>query len=111
MTLKDLLDFIKTESERLNKYYIDCTDQEKIILARTVKLSEELGGLCDAILAFNSMQRKEKLENYNTEDLSEEFADVVITTLVLAESVGVDIEKSLKKKIEKINQRYLNKNH
>ena len=108
MDFKNLLQFIKTEDERLKKYYGGYTDEEKRILARTVKLSEELGELCNAVLAFNSMQRKEKLENYDSENLSEEFADVIITTLLLAEVIGIDIEKSLEQKIKKINDRYDN---
>lgn len=108
MELEKLLQFIKTEDGRLKKYYGGYTDQEKRILARTVKLSEELGELCNAILAFNSMQRKEKLEKHDRDNLSEEFADVIITTLLLAEAMGINIEKSLEKKIKKINNRHNN---
>ena len=106
MDLKELLKFIATEDGRLKKYYGSYPDQEKRILARTVKVSEELGELCNEILAFNALQRKDKLENYDGENLSEEFADVLITVLLLAKATGVDIEKALEKKIEKINLRY-----
>ncbi len=106
MDLKELLQFITIEDERLKKYYGNYPDQEKRILARTVKLSEELGELCDEILSFNAMQRKDKMENYDGENLSEEFADVLITTLLLAKAIDVDIEEALKKKITKINKRY-----
>ena len=106
MNLKDLLKFIETEDKRLKKYYGGYTDREKRILARTVKLSEELGELCSAVLAFNSMQRKEKLDGYDAENLSEEFADVLITVLLLAKAIDIDIEKALDKKINKINGRY-----
>ncbi len=106
MQLKDLRKFIKKEDRRLRKHYGGYKDEEKRILARTVKLTEELGELCDAVLSYNSMQRKDKLDNYDESNLAEEFADVVITTLLLAEVMGVDIEKALKHKIEKINKRY-----
>ena len=109
MSLKELLQFIATEDERLKKYYGNYPDQEKRILARTVKLSEELGELCDEVLSFNAIQRKDKLENHNGENLSEEFADVLITTLLLAKSMDVDIEEALKRKIAKINKRYEDK--
>ncbi len=109
MDLKKLLQFIATEDERLKKYYGSYPDQEKRILARTVKLSEELGELCDEVLSFNAMQRKTKLENHNGENLSEEFVDVLITTLLLAKAMDVDIEKALKNKIVKINKRYEDK--
>ena len=106
MDLKELLKFIKIEDERLKKYYGGYSDQEKRILARTVKLTEELGELCDEILAHNSIQRKQKLDNHNKDNLSEEFADVIITTLLLAKAMNVDIEKALERKIEKVSKRY-----
>lgn len=106
MELKDLLKFIEIEDGRLNKYYGGYDDQEKRILARAVKLTEELGELCDEVLAHNSLQRKQKLDNHDKENLPEEFADVIITTLLLAKAMNVDIEKALEKKIEKINNRY-----
>jgi NTP pyrophosphatase (non-canonical NTP hydrolase) len=106
MQLKDLTKFIKKEDKRLREYYGNYKDEEKRILARTVKLTEELGELCDEVLSFNSMQRKEKLDKHNINNLSDEFADVIITTLLLAEVMDVDIEKALKGKIEKIDKRY-----
>ena len=106
MRLKDLKKFISEEDRRLRKYYGGYKDEEKRRLARTVKLAEELGELCDEVLSYNSMQRKSKLEGRDANNLSEEFADVVITTLLLAEAMKVDIEKALKGKIKKINKRY-----
>jgi NTP pyrophosphatase (non-canonical NTP hydrolase) len=106
MELKDLLKFIKIEDERLKRYYGSYDDQEKRILARTVKLTEELGELCDEVLAHNSLQRKQKLDNHDKENLPEEFADVIITALLLAKAMNVDIEKALEKKVEKVNKRY-----
>jgi NTP pyrophosphatase (non-canonical NTP hydrolase) len=67
MELEDLLKFIEVEDERLKKYYGGYSDQEKRILARTVKLTEELGELCNEVLAHNSLQRKQKLDNHKTE--------------------------------------------
>lgn len=105
MDMKDLLKFIEVESERLRKYYPKI-DEDKIILAQTIKLTEELGELCSEVLAHNSLQRKQKLEDYDKNNIREEFADVVITALLLARSMNVDIEKALEAKIEKINKRY-----
>lgn len=106
MQLKDLLKFIEIEDKRLKKYYGSYNDQEKRILARTVKLTEELGELCNEVLAYGSLQRKEKLNNHDKNNLPEEFADVIITTLLLAKAMDIDIEKALKKKIKKVNKRY-----
>lgn len=106
MNFQDLLKFIEGLDKILIKHFGKNSDQEKRILARTVKLNEEVGELCEAILAYNSDQRKEKLENYNKENLGEEFADVIITTLLLAKAIDVDIEKNLEDKIKKIKQRF-----
>ena len=106
MELKKLLKFIEIEDEYLKKYYGGYSDQEKRILARTVKLTEELGELCNEVLTHNSLQKKQKLDNHDKENLSEEFADVVITTLLLAKAMNIDIEKALERKVEKVNKRY-----
>ena len=106
MELKELLKFVEIEDERLKKYYGGYSNQEKRILARTVKLTEELGELCNEVLAHNSLQRKHKLNNHSKGNLPEEFADVIITTLLLAKALNIDIKKALEKKIEKINKRY-----
>lgn len=111
MDFKELMEFIDFESKRLgkpSKLYPEpdnFSDREKIF-ARTIKLTEELGELCDEILAFGGNQRQDKLAKRNPDNLSEEFADVLITTLILAKTMNIDIEKSLRKKIEKINDRY-----
>ncbi|HCC59684.1 MAG: hypothetical protein A2402_02965 [Candidatus Staskawiczbacteria bacterium RIFOXYC1_FULL_37_43] len=106
MEFKDLISFIKKEDERLRNRYGNYPDEEKRILARTVKLAEEFGELCDEVLAYNSMQRKDKLDNIVEGNLAEEFADVIITSLLLANAMNVDIEKALEKKMEKIDKRY-----
>jgi len=106
MQLKDLRKFIKKQDKRLRERFGNYKDEEKRILARTVKLTEELGELCDEVLSFNSMQRQDKLDKHNLSTLSEEFADVLITTLLLAEVMKVDIEKALKQKMNKIDKRY-----
>jgi len=107
MEFKELLDFVDVQDERLNRDYSESlqTQKEKI-LARTVKLTEELGELCDEVLSFNGDQRKEKLESRDESNLSHEFADVILTTLLLAKVMNVDISEALEKKIEKLNARY-----
>ncbi|MEK7158072.1 MAG: MazG nucleotide pyrophosphohydrolase domain-containing protein [Patescibacteria group bacterium] len=105
LTFVELSAFIQLESRRLQKTYKTSRDFEKSVLGRTVKISEEVGELCDEILASFSLQRKEKLQDHVSK-LGEEVADVLITTLLLAERMGVDVEEALALKIEKIHQRY-----
>lgn len=59
----------------------------------------------EEVLAYNSLQRKQKLDNHDKENLPEEFADVIITTLLLAKSMNASIETALEKKMQKLNQR------
>lgn len=109
MTIKELLQFIKDEDERLKARYKTGgkSHHEKRSLARTVKLAEELGELCEEILAANGDQRQEKLDKIEKGNLGEEFANVLITTLLLAKEMDVDVELALKEKIKKIEKRYL----
>ena len=107
MNFKELLQFIKSESERLVKKRGQESPLREIVLSRTVKLNEEVGELCAEILALDNDQRKEKLSKMKEEDnLPNELADVVITTLLLAEVLDVDIKTALENKIKKIKKRY-----
>ena len=105
MGLGNLLRFIETEDEKLKKRYSRYVNEEEVILARTVKLGEEFGELCEEVLAYNLLQRKQKLDNCDKENLPEEFADVLITTLLLAKTMNVDVEKALEEKMQKLNHR------
>ncbi len=109
MDTRELLEFVSMENKRLRELYYNYSDQEKRILAHTVKLSEELGELCDEVLCFNKNQRKAKIKDGDRfENLAEEFADVLIATLILADEMNVEVEVGLRKKIAKINKRYEN---
>jgi NTP pyrophosphatase (non-canonical NTP hydrolase) len=105
MEMKDLLRFIEAEDEKLKKRYDSLSNEEEVILARTVLLGEELGELWEEALLYNSLQRRQKLDNHDKESLGEEFADVIITTLLLARSMNVSIETALETKMQKLNQR------
>lgn len=73
--------------------------------ARALKLFEESGELSAEILSYFWDQRQEKLQNSSKENLSEEFADVIITTFLLAQSFDIDIFEAIQKKKEKIQAR------
>jgi NTP pyrophosphatase (non-canonical NTP hydrolase) len=107
MEWKEILKFIEIESERIRKRYPNL-DKEKLTLAQTVKINEELGELYSEVLNHLSLQRKEKLVNMDKKVIEEEFSDVLITTLLLAKRMDIDIERALEKKISKINKRYEN---
>lgn len=81
------------------------TERERI-LSRTIKISEELGELCDEVLASLGQQRSGKMDGRNKEDLGDEFADVIITTFLLAKAMDVDVMEALGRKTEKIKAKH-----
>ncbi len=81
--------------------------EEPAILIHTVKLNEEVGELCNDILATLQLQRKSKLERFEKNNIYQEFADVLIVLLQLAHYTNVDIERAVNDKIKKIEEKYL----
>lgn len=78
---------------------------EKRILSRTVKLSEEVGELSEAILSYTDNQRKEKLAAFDKSHLDAEIADVIITALVIARATKSDVNVAIINKLKKIQKR------
>jgi NTP pyrophosphatase (non-canonical NTP hydrolase) len=106
MDLKKLKKFIDIEDKRLKKHVVGVVDTEKRILARMVKLTEEVGELADEVLAHQGRQRKEKLDRHESGNLADEFADVIIAVFFLAKTMDINIPRALNQKIKKINQRH-----
>lgn len=82
------------------------TLEEQEILTRTVKLNEEVGELCNDILSVLKMQRKSKLEKFDKRNFYEEFADVLLSTIQLANAAHVDIQRAINDKMKKIEEHY-----
>jgi len=107
LSLKDLQAEIKKNERLLRIKFHSLTKKEKDLLAKTVKLSEEVGELSNDILAVLSLQRKSKLKKFDKKNLYEEFADVIISTVILANSLKVDLSRAIKEKMEIILNRYV----
>ena len=105
MKMDELLEFISQENNRLRAYHSGL-DEDNAPLIQTVKLNEEIGELCDSVLAHDSLQRSEKIAEFKEQDIEDEFADVMITILLLADSIDVDIDVALENKINAIEERY-----
>lgn len=110
MNLKSLQEKIVLLNEKIRPHYKLYTPKEKEILTRTVKLTEEVGELGNDILSILKLQRRVKLQKFDRRNMYEEFADVIISTIQLAQAAGVDIERAVRDKIKKIEQRYLKEN-
>lgn len=90
---KNLLDFKKGKSK---------TDKEEIF-SRVLKFNEEVWELNSEIyLKYYPWRNKE----FSQENLEWEFADVLWTLLLLAKSMDIDINKSMKNKLNKIKERW-----
>ncbi len=105
MKFDELLDAVDYFDKSLQKYYSHDTPREDMF-SRAIKLNEEVGELCSEVLSFSGQQRTIKLEEASEETLNGEFADVIITTLLLAKNMNVDIKSALRNKIEKITKRF-----
>ncbi len=103
MTFEEFRQFIDEQHEFFRKEKRQT--QKNRIFARTIKLGEEYGELCDAVLASVGDQRKEKLARGKSGDLEGEFVDVLIVLFMLARAMDVDIMSVLDGKIQKIRKR------
>ena len=107
MISKELLKFINEESEVLAKKYGKGYTKREVVMSKTIKLNEEVGELCSEILAnFGNQRKRLEKDKHNKQAMEGEFADTLIVTLLLAKSLDVDINKSLKNKINKLKKRY-----
>lgn len=107
MNLRSLQQKIQILTEKNRPHYKLYTQTEKEILTKTVKLNEEVGELCNDILSVLKLQRRAKLENFNKSNIYQEFADVIITTIQLADAAGVDVERAVQDKLLKIENKYM----
>jgi len=106
MEIREINEFIESEIKRLEEYYGD-KDKNERTMATGFKLVEEVGELFEALLAKMGYQRKSKLKDVKPKDLEKEFSDVIFTTLILAKKFNIDIEESIKLKMEEVkNRRY-----
>lgn len=109
ISMDETLAFVKNHSVVLAERFSIAEHSRDSVLARTVKLSEEVGELSGEILGSLHLQRKEKLDKFSPENVSKEIADVLITTLLLAQALDVDVPDALAQKIEVIRARAKNR--
>jgi len=84
MDLKILEEKVRELKSPKHFDYTLATPREREILAKTVKLNEEVGELCNDILSILKLQRKAKLERFDRRNIYQEFADVLLTLMQLA---------------------------
>ena len=102
MELKEILNFIEDEHKIIIKR-LNLENNPIKSYTMLAKITEELGELSEAILANQNLQRKEKLSKHY--DIGAEMADVILTTLILAKDLNINISKSIEEKITKVKSR------
>ncbi|GEM_PF-385277 len=107
LSIKELQKRLRSKELDLRIVFTSLTKREKDILAKTVKLSEEVGELSNDILSILSLQRESKLRKFDKSNLYEEFADIIISTVILANATRVDISRAVNDKMKKILTHYV----
>lgn len=102
INISDLQGKLAKNEQKLRINFDSLTKKEKDVLMKTVKLQEEIGELANDILSVLELQRKSKLDSFKKRNLYEEFADVILATVGLANSLGVDLERAINTKLKKI---------
>lgn len=105
-TIKALQESLAHHERDLRIEFRTLTKKEKDILMKTVKLQEEVGELANEILAVLALQRKSKLAKFQMANLYAEFSDVVIASASLANTLGVDLDRAISKKMETLITEY-----
>ena len=109
MITKKFLNWIDESSKKVDKLYEsnpNFATKEQKIFAQAIKMQEEVGELSAEILEYFNLQRDkgEKKEDA----LASEFADVIITVMVLSHSMDIDMNKAISSKVQKLNKRFEN---
>jgi len=101
MEIKELKEFAKNSHQRIKKMI--GLDGRELVFAHMIKLGEEFGEVNEEFLRSQNCCRKAKLTKEN--NLGHELADVIIVSSIIAESLGIDIEKSLSEKMKIVEER------
>lgn len=106
MQMEDFKKFIDEQDALLRTTKHAGLSHRELVLTRTTKIMEEFGELCDEVLGSLGDQRAGKMEGKSSEDLADEFADVAITTFLLAKTMDIDVMEALARKTEKIKAKH-----
>jgi len=100
--IQDKIDAINEKFKQIE----DETELKTLMLKKVLKIGEEYGELCDAMLSEIGSQRKSKLNSYDSQDFKEELADVIVTALTLARYMDLDLKELIMSKLNKIEKRF-----
>lgn len=105
MTIQSLVDQYQEISVFLNEKW-PLKNKQQRIFARTMKIVEELGELADEILTSMNLQRDTKIDEFNHQNIEDEFADVLGSLILLANELDIDVEEVIQRKIDFTKDRF-----
>jgi NTP pyrophosphatase (non-canonical NTP hydrolase) len=101
-----MIEKITDKLQKLNTYFRetnqDMTENERLF-SRVIKLNEEAGELCEAVLSEKDKNQRVKEK---VTDVDAELADVLICTLLLAQDRDKNIWDEVDSKLEKISNKF-----
>lgn len=104
MTFQQLLaEYKKVEADLDERYPI--VDREKRSYIYLTKVMEEIGELSEVMLAKSNLQRPTKKFPDVQTKISEEYADVLSTLIILGFGLDINIEQAIEQKLKSIRQR------
>lgn len=102
-----ILKLDEIRSELKNRYPQLHADSDKTRLARMVKLSEEVGELADEVLSLQGLQRQDKIDAKQGDDLAKEFGDVFNSLLLLGLELNLDVKAVVTARLSSMHQKYV----
>jgi len=105
LDIDDLVKFARKKEEEIQKLFDNKLDRDKRVLLQLAKMSEETGELIKEVLKTINMVREEKMDVNNIQKIESELADVIITAIITAEVLNLDLEQLLEKRISELNNR------
>jgi len=104
LTPQELISQYEELTRAINQQW-PLADEKARVFARVLKLNEELGELSDEILTSMNLQRQAKLDQFDSQNLTDEYADVLACVLSLGIELKVDIEAAITRKIDYTQKR------
>jgi NTP pyrophosphatase (non-canonical NTP hydrolase) len=101
-----MIEKITTTLTKLDVHFRDTNEgmtESERVFSRVVKLNEEVGELCEAILSEKDKNQRVKEK---VTDVDAELADVLICTLLLAQDRDKNIWDEVNSKLEKISKKF-----
>lgn len=103
MNFADIKRKISIFNQMINKNHENRTETERLLL-KSLKISEEVWEFHNEILWHVGFSRVWK--EHSRDELEKECADVILSTLLVADDLWIDIEKVLEKKLEIVFERF-----